>query len=127
MTTLHAAGTGPQGNACVPRPCCHLWLHEAEPLCLRCSPTPINDDHQCNQPKPIQVMACRHVLQGHMAYVADVALNVAGSLGVTAAGDDLAIAWSLESGQNLNVLEGHAAEVSCVVLTQRGRCVRCGP
>ena len=32
------------------------------------------------------------------------------------------MAWNLETGKQMCLLEGHSAEVSCVVVTQRGRC-----
>ena len=66
-------------------------------------------------------MTCRHVLQGHSTWVSDAAVTSWGNLGVTVSGDELAIAWNLETGSQRCMLEGHAAEVSCVVVTQRGR------
>ena len=43
------------------------------------------------------------------------------SRAVTVSGDDLAVVWDLQEGKCCNVLEGHSAEASSVVLTRRGR------
>lgn len=61
------------------------------------------------------------MLQGHTSWVTQVALSPAHDKVVTASADGTAIAFSLDTGDVIRVLEGHSSSVHGVVVTRKGR------